>query len=81
MTVGRTKDFVERPSKERYIGLNRKFLLFRRDNSFLKRLVTCDEKWIFYDDVIGKRQWCRPGEVPKPTPKKNLHSKKLMICV
>jgi histone-lysine N-methyltransferase SETMAR len=48
---------------------------------FLKRLVTCEEKWIFYDDVIRKRQWSRPGEAPKPTPKKNLHSKKLMICV
>jgi histone-lysine N-methyltransferase SETMAR len=47
----------------------------------LKRLVTCDEKWIFYDNVIRKREWLRPGEAPKPTPKKNLHSKKLMICV
>jgi histone-lysine N-methyltransferase SETMAR len=47
----------------------------------LKRLVTCDEKWIFDDNVIRKRQWCRPGEAPKPTPKKNLHYKKLMIFV
>jgi hypothetical protein len=44
-------------------------------------LVTCDEKWIFYDNVIRKSQWCRPVEAPKPTPKKILHSKKLMICV
>jgi hypothetical protein len=64
-----------------YIGLNGKFLRFRRDGPSLKRLVTCDEKWIFYDNVIRKRQWCRPVETPKPTPKKNLHSKKLMICV
>jgi histone-lysine N-methyltransferase SETMAR len=62
-------------------GLNGKFLRFRRDDPFLKRLVTCDEKWIFYDNVIRKRQWCRPGEAQKPTPKKNLHSKKLMFCV
>jgi hypothetical protein len=38
------------------IGLNEKFLRFRRDGPFLKRLVTCDEKWIFYDNVIRKRQ-------------------------
>jgi histone-lysine N-methyltransferase SETMAR len=63
------------------IGLNGKFLRFRRDGPFLKRLVTCDEKWIFYDIVIRKRQWCRPGEAPKPTPKKNLHSKKLIMCM
>jgi hypothetical protein len=63
------------------VGLNRKFLRFRRDGPFLKRLVACDEKWIFYVNVIRKREWCRPGEAPKPTPKKNLHSKKLMFCV
>jgi hypothetical protein len=65
-----------------HIGLNGKFLRFRRDGPFfLKRLVTCDEKWIFYENVIRKRQWCGPGEAPKRTPKKNLHSKKLMIFV
>jgi hypothetical protein len=63
------------------IGLNRKFLRFQRDGPFLMLSVTCDEKWIFYDNVIRKRQWCRPEEAPKPTPKKNLHSRKLMICV
>jgi hypothetical protein len=64
-----------------FIGLNGKFVRFRRDGPFLKRFVTCDEKWIFYDNVIRKRQWCRPGEAPKPTPNKNLRSIKLMICV
>jgi hypothetical protein len=58
-----------------FIGLNGKFLRFRRDGPFLKRLVTSDEKWIFCDNIIRKRQWCRSGEAPKPTPKKNLHSK------
>jgi hypothetical protein len=68
-------------SKKLHIGLNGKFLHFRRDGTFLKHLVTCDGNWIFYDNVLRKRQWCRPGEAPKSTPKKNLHSKKLMICV
>jgi hypothetical protein len=58
-----------------FIGLNGKFLRFRRDGPFLK------QKWIFYDNVIRKRQWFSPGEAPKPTPKKNVHSKKLMNCV
>jgi hypothetical protein len=38
------------------VWLNVKFLRFRRDGLFLKRLVTCDEKWIIYDSVIRKRQ-------------------------
>jgi hypothetical protein len=43
------------------VGLNGKFLRFRRDGPFLNGSVTCDEKWIFYDNVIRKRQWFRPG--------------------
>jgi histone-lysine N-methyltransferase SETMAR len=52
-------------------------LRFRGDDPFLKRLVTCDEKWIFYENVIRKRQWCRPGEAPKPTPKKKTALQKI----
>jgi hypothetical protein len=35
------------PPSWSYTGLNRKFLCFQRDGTFLKCLVTCDEKWIF----------------------------------
>jgi histone-lysine N-methyltransferase SETMAR len=48
---------------------------------FLDRIVTCDEKWIFYDNVVRQRSWCAPGEPPLTTPKRDIHSSKLMLCI
>lgn len=49
--------------------------------SFLPRLVTGDEKWVFHVNFRRKRQWVAPGEKPSPDPKPDPHRKKLMLCV
>ena len=58
-------------------------MLLKRNESmpFLKTLVTGDEKWIFYDNVMRKRSWCLCNESPKQQPKKDIHVKKVMLCV
>ena len=58
-------------------------MLLKRNESvpFLKTLVTGDEKWIVYDNVVRKRSWCLPDESPKQQPKKDIHVKKAMLCV
>lgn len=48
---------------------------------FLSRIVTCDEKWIKYDNRRRSAQWLDADEQPKQMPKPNLHSKKTMITV
>lgn len=58
------------------------YLLKRNKNeAFLKRLVTADEKWIVYNNVIRKRSWSKRGEPPAATPKDGLHPKKVMLCI
>lgn len=47
----------------------------------LDSIVTADEKWICYDNTTRKRQWLDAGEPPKPTPKPNIHGKKVMLCI
>ncbi|CAK9817716.1 Histone-lysine N-methyltransferase SETMAR [Anthophora plagiata] len=47
---------------------------------FLKRLVTEDEIWIFYQNVHRKRTWAnnnRPSTVAKP----GLHTKKVLLSI
>ena len=47
---------------------------------FLNSVVTCDEKWILYDN----QQWpalCLDQEAPKHFPKPNLHQTKVMVTV
>lgn len=52
-----------------------------KTGGFFDSIVTSDEKWICYDNTTRKRQWLDPGEAPKPTPKPDIHGKKVMLCV
>ena len=52
-----------------------------QSNSFLKRIITGDEKWIVYNNVVHKRSWTKKDEPPPSTPKANIHQKKIMLFV
>lgn len=49
--------------------------------SFLHRIVTGDEKWIFFDNPKRKQSWVSPGEPVKSTSKPNIHGKKVLLCI
>lgn len=34
----------------------------KNTDSFLKIIITGDEKWIVYDNIVRKRSWCKLGE-------------------
>lgn len=58
------------------------FLLSRHKcEPFLQRIVTCDEKWIRFDNRRRSSQWLDKNEAPKHSPKPNIHQKKLMVSV
>lgn len=48
---------------------------------FLDRLVTGDEKWIFYRNVKRRRQWLGKGEGPQPQPRRELHGQKVLLSI
>ena len=43
--------------------------------------MTGDEKWVYYDNPQNKKQWLSPGQTSIQTPKRDIHGKKLMLCV
>lgn len=49
--------------------------------SFLHRIVTGDEKWIFFENPKRKRSWLSPGEAAPSTAKPNRFGRKTMLCV
>lgn len=49
--------------------------------SFLHRIVTCDEKWILYDNRKRTASWCDEDEPPQKWAKPDLHPKKVMLTV
>ena len=50
-------------------------------NSILcfKRIITGDEKWIVYNNVVRKRSWSKRDEPPQTTSKAELHQEKIML--
>jgi hypothetical protein len=50
---------IEQPSR-----LHLQFFLGTQKNekiSFLKRIITSDEKWMFYKNIMRKYSWDKPG--------------------
>ena len=57
-------------------------LILRNNNDpFLDRIVTCDEKWILYDNRRRSAQWLGCDQQPQHFPKPALHQKKVMVTV
>lgn len=58
-----------------------KMLIARHDRkSFLHRIVTGDEKWIFFENPKRTRGWVNRGAVPS-TSRQNRFGKKTMLCL
>ncbi|KAF2362805.1 Transposase type 1 [Trinorchestia longiramus] len=51
------------------------------NDPFLDRIVTCDKKWVLYDNRKRSGQWLDRYEPPKHFPKPMLHQKKIMVTV
>lgn len=52
----------------------------QKNDPFLKRMVTSNEKWIVYNNVMRKRSWEHSSELPQITLKAGLHPK-IMLSV
>ena len=48
---------------------------------FLKRIITGDEIWIFYNSFVRKWSWSKRDEPPQTTSKAELHQKKIIRSV
>jgi len=51
------------------------------DERFFKRIVTCDEKWIYFRNHDTRRQWALSGQAVEPVAKRGRFEPKVMMCV
>ena len=56
-------------------------LLQHENDPFLSRIITCDEKWLWYDCSARSGQWVKKDKPPGKVAKRDIHSKKLMVSV
>src|SRR5690349_5468982 len=48
---------------------------------FLDQILTCDEKWITYNNNKRSYQWLSSSDIPKHTPHSSLYTHKEMLCI
>ncbi|GFT61776.1 histone-lysine N-methyltransferase SETMAR [Trichonephila clavipes] len=48
---------------------------------FLKRMLTEDEKWVTYDNIVPKRSWWKRSEVAQTVAKPGLTARKVLLCI
>lgn len=53
----------------------------QKKKSFLWKLVTGDEKWIYFDNPKRRKHWVDPGQPTTSTPKRNAFGKKMLLCI
>jgi hypothetical protein len=63
--------------KQRRIDLCRQLRQNALDGRFYRRIITCDKKWIFFQNPDHDNQWITPGQPALPVPKKILLGKRL----
>ena len=56
-------------------------ILYNSNEPFLDQIVTCYEKWIFYNNQWRPAQWLDQEEAPKHSPKPNLYQIKVKVTV
>lgn len=66
---------------ERRFCMSEILLERHKKKSFLHRIVTDDEKWIYYNNPKRKKLYLKPGQPGTSTRKPNMHGAKLMICI
>jgi len=49
--------------------------------SFLHRIVTSDEKWIYFENPKRKRSWVTPGELSTSIARPNRYGQKTMLRI
>ncbi|XP_043262919.1 histone-lysine N-methyltransferase SETMAR-like [Colletes gigas] len=68
-------------NKEDRISIATSLLSRVKIEAFLNRIVTGDEKWVSYENIVRKRQWLDKNQPPLPDPKANIHGKTILLCV
>lgn len=59
----------------------KKQLAEHKKHSFLNRIVTGDEKWVYYDNPKRKAAYVDPGQPVPSHPKRDIHCEKVMLCI
>jgi hypothetical protein len=61
---------------QRRVEFCRKLFQLPKDHRFIKRIATCDEKWIYLNNPDLQKQWLHKGQLTVPVAKRQRFGKK-----
>ena len=67
--------------KKHYYKVSFLLLLRNKNNPFLNQIVTCNKKWVLYDNWQHSAQWLDVDKAPQNFLKPQLHKKNVMLTV
>ena len=65
--------------KKRHYEVSSSLLSRNKNDPFLDRVVTCNEKWVLYDNRRRSALWFDADKAPRHFPKPELHQKKVIL--
>jgi histone-lysine N-methyltransferase SETMAR len=71
----------EAQKQKRFDAATRLFERYSNDELDLEQIVTCDEKWIAFDNPHRHNEWRSEGQAPSSTPVKDFRKEKRMLIV
>ena len=66
---------------QRIVDICRQFIGNPMDDRFIRRIVTCDEKWVYYCNTDASKQWLDPLQPAKVIVKKNVLPQSNVVCL
>lgn len=67
--------------KNQRISICSSLLLRNKNEAILKRIITCDEKWIYFDNTRRSGEWVDKDAQPSTVAKQRITPRKVMIIV
>ncbi|GFY03010.1 mariner Mos1 transposase [Trichonephila clavipes] len=63
------------------ISICEAFAKLHEIDPFLKRMVTGDEKWVTYNNIVRKQSWSKSGQAAQTVAKPGLTARKVLLCI
>ena len=73
--------YLSEKCKMQRLSICSSLLLRNKNEDLLERLITCDEKWILYDNSRHSGEWLNKDARPSTIPKREITSRKVIITV
>jgi len=74
-------DVLNENQAQNRVDICRKYLENPLDDRFIRRIVTCDEKLVYFSNSDRQNQWLNPGKMEELESKRDLFCRKTLLYI